>query len=403
VVSQSIVKIIILWYYFSMNGWIVGQKMAERPPDTLLIEPYTPSNGARGYFAARNVTESLEAHLDDPDANARALTRYIFDHDPSALNVAPSMTHRYKQSRDFMARYPDGSEKLAEALLGRLEAVHACMSEGFVPQKTNTVLSFNAHRPRNFEFEGKSAQRLNLPPVIQRRSLIWNEWAQIKIRSGELDALFCDEIFRHGAKVANGNLLPAGNLWVEVAEGIDRIREYPHFYPSDLEIALGLSKAVDDMDQWIAQDDWFVLSHIAEKGILALSESLAPGMIDGMHLTDDVYVRSYGPIVELIDLNPQLGIKGILSDGSWIYSAELARVFPEQHVSRLHDVAGVVVELGAAHDIGLPIQAMFATLNPERRAAFDEGRYRAGVAARFIDRAGMVKHLTEFGLIPLQP
>ncbi len=377
-----------------MNGWIVAEKLRERPPETLLIEPYVPDSGARGYFAARDATEALETHPGDPEANARSLTRFILNHDPSALDVVPSMTNRYQQAAGFMDRYPSGQEKLAEVILDRFITIHQCLEEGFVPQTTNTIIFSDPKRPPNQMLDGNMTQRLNLPPIIQARSLVWNEWAQQKIEDGQMGKLFTDEIYRHGVKVANGDLLPAGNLWVEVGEGLARIRGY-HHWASELEVALGLGGRDYDDDSLTS---WYVMSHIAEKGILDLSASLGPNMIDGKSLTDETYVKSYPPIVGLIDLNPHLDIKGILSDGSWIYSEELARVFPDQHVSKLHDVAGKVVELGPAEEIGKPIQAMFATLHPGRKAAYEAGEYRAGVAARFIDRGGMLAVTEQFGI-----
>jgi hypothetical protein len=99
-----------------------------------------------------------------------------------------------------------------------------------------------------------------------------------------------------------------------------------------------------------------------------------------------------------MDLNPRLPIQGVMSDGTWAYSSELARVFPDQHISRLHDIAGKVIELGSAAELHLPEQIEFATVEPRRRAAYLAGQYSVGVAARFIDRQGMVDVLEQFGI-----
>jgi len=380
-----------------MNGVAVGNAMRERPAETLLLEPFPGSFNALGYFTARNATLELEEHFDDPSANAQTLSQYIFERDPGTLDLVTAMSHRYDQARAFMGRYPDGQERLARSVLEYFQDIHQSLTEGYLPTLTNTIISAHSDRPRNQTFKRRSTQLLNLPPIIQSRSLIWNEWAQDKTQGGEIDELFTDEIQRHGAKVAAGALLPAGNLWIEVGEGIERVRGNVG-RQLELEKRWGFTYEDKEISWGLGQDDWFVMSHIAEKGILELATSLGPNMIDGMHLTDEVYVRSYKPIVELIDLNPHLDIRGILSDGSWIYSEELVRVFPDQHVSKIHDVAGMVVELGKADEVGLPIQALFATLNPERRAAYDVGEYHAGVAARFIDRDGMANVLKRFGI-----
>jgi len=218
------------------------------------------------------------------------------------------------------------------------------------------------------------------------------------IITGNATELFTDDICRHGAKAAIGQLLPVGNLWVEVAQGGLARARTPVHRGVDFENQLGVKYSNPDDLMGVGMADWYIMSHIAERGILNLAASLGPNMIDGMRLTPAVYVRSYSPIVDIIDMNPHLGIQGILSEGSWIYSSELAKVFPDQHVSELNAVAGTVVELGPAEEIGLSIQAVFATLNPEREAAFGSGEYRASVAGRFIDRQGMVGILKKFGI-----
>ena len=376
-----------------MNGVAVMEALRERPPETLLLEVDLHAQGARGYFAARNATEELEAHPHDPTANANTLAGFVLNHDSSALDVVPSMTHRYEQARNYMTRYADGHNQLSEAIHSRFVASHKRLSEGYVLVPAVGIGS--AADNQQVRVDGRLYSKLKIPERIRTRSLVWNEWAQQKVKADEADELFTDEFFRHGAKAANGDLLPAGNLWVEVGEALLRIRDYPYVEESPLEQKWGHSE--EDGSGW-SSDDWFVMSHIAEKGILELADSLGPEMIDGMKLTDETYVRSYAPIIELLDLNPHLDIQGILSEGSWIYSEELARVFPDHHVSKLHDVAGSVVELGPAVEIHRPIQAEFATLHPERRAAYESGDYKAGVAARFIDRAGMVRQLTDFGI-----
>jgi hypothetical protein len=191
--------------------------------------------------------------------------------------------------------------------------------------------------------------------------------------------------------LAEGIHLQVGNLVIEVGDGRERLNRRPN---RELNLAQRWGNPEDD--KWGRHGNWFAMSHIAEKDLLHLSEQVKPGMIHGMRLTPETYVQSYKDILEIIRLNPAFHINGVLSDGTWAYSDELAQVFPDQHISKLHDVAGDVVNIGTATELGMPIQEYFATLNPERRAAFVAGKYKVTIAARFIDVAGMEVAIAAF-------
>jgi hypothetical protein len=393
--SHSLYKYHFLWYFcFIMNGIFVAGALRSRPPESLPLEPFPGTIAPIGdYFAARQASEAIEALSDEPDACAERLTQYVFNRTAQYLDLANAMTHRYGQASEFMSRYPNGHDLLRDGILNRFRSVEKRLNSGYIAMPTDTVISADPRQPSPELIAGELIQRVYVPPVIQSRTLAWNRWAQDKTQNGEVDTLFNDPTYRHGTKIAVGSLLPAGNLWVEVGEGLTRLRRAPHGREAEQEFDLPTT------DEWgSGLEFWFVMSHIAEKDILALSESVQPAMVDGLKLTPEVYARSYQPIIDLVDLNPQLDIKGILSDGSWIYSSELAEKFPDQHVSNLHDIAGKVVELGDADAIGLPIQALFATFDARRRAAYETGDYKVGVAARFIDPQGMIEVLGSFGL-----
>lgn len=377
-----------------MNGPFINEALRSRPPETLPLAPFPGTIAPIGdYFAARQASEAIEALSDAPNACAERLTQYIFHRTAQYLDLANAMTHRYDQADKFMSHYPGGRELLQGSILNRLRGVEERLNSGYIAVPTDTIISTDPRQTPPELIAGELTQRVYLPPIIQTRSLIWNQWAQEKIQNGEVNTLFNDPVYRHGTKVAGGSLLPVGNLWVEVGEGLTRLRRAPQGPEVEQKFDLPTTN-----DWGSGLEFWFVMSHIVEKDILSLSESVQPGMIDGLKLTPAIYARSYQPIIDLIDLNPQLDIKGILSDGSWIYSKELAEKFPDQHISGLHDIAGKVVELGSADAIGLPIQAQFATFDKRRRAAYETGDYKAGVAARFIDRQGMIEVLGSFGL-----
>lgn len=374
-----------------MNGAFVSQAYRERPPESLALAPYPDAPNVGAYFDARRATVSLETS-NDPYENADALCHYVFHRHPDSLNLASELTYRYTQAAEYMSARPNGSNILNERFLSYFQGVHDRLMSGYVAMSTPTIISADNNRPQSEWVEGESCQRVYLPDTVRDRSLTWNKWAQQLIKDGKTEELFTGEFYRHGAKVAAGALLPVGNLWIEVGEGLARVRTRLH---RSLEVESQWNLPTDG--EWgSGLDFWFVMSHIVEKGILELSESIRPGMVDGMKLTPEVYVQSYKHVVDLIRLNPHLDIKGILSDGSWIYSHELTDVFPNQHVSRLHDIAGKVVELGPATLVGLPAQVKFATLNPVRQAAYETGGYKVGVAARFIDLKTMTKVLETF-------
>jgi len=182
---------------------------------------------------------------------------------------------------------------------------------------------------------------------------------------------------------------------VEVTEGLSRVRTRPHQL-ADVENKLGVAPQSHGWGAGL--DTWFVMTHIMDKQLLRLAASLGETMIDGTKLTPEIYAKSYIPIQEIIDKNPGLQIAGVLSEGSWIYSDSL-EAFPDQPVCQIRrEVAGTVVELGPADEIGMPAQAAFATGDPRRAKAAQNGTYTPGVAARFIDYAGIRDIISRLGV-----
>ena len=217
------------------------------------------------------------------------------------------------------------------------------------------------------------------------KGLTWNRWAQNQIVNGNIHGLFGGHPEWVGVKLGDGSWLQAGNLMMEIADGLGRVRTPTH-QNKNVEAQWGLQSSEE---RGAGLDQWFVMSHIADKELLRLAQGLGHGMVDGMKLTPETYARSYTPIMELMNLNLRLDIKGMLSDGTWAYSSELGKLFPHQHISRLHDIVGTVIELGTAAELNMPAQRDFAIGDAERNVAYLKGRYQIGIAARFIDRQGM--------------
>lgn len=358
------------------------------------MEPYPGAKTRWDYFQALHTSDKLETAGGDLPRIVSILTRYIFGKHSDVLDLAPSVCYRYRQAQRIAGTHHNGESALAESILGHFLAAEHTLQKGYTRMSTPTLISSDQARPRPEIVNEELTQKVALPASILRRSLAWNHWVQNKINAGEIDELFCSSPLWHGIRPAEGTILPVGNLNIELVEGLARARTRAHL-ARDVERQWGLPTT----DEWgSGLDLWFAMTHIIEKDLLRLTASIDPNMVDGMRLTPEVYAKSYIPILELMDLNPQLAIQGVLSEGTWAYSSELARLFPDQHISKLHAIAGKVIELGSAEELGLPEQATFATYDPTRKKAYQEGLYKANVAARFIDRAGMEAIIRQFGL-----
>lgn len=377
-----------------MHGAFVAETFRQYPPDSLPIIPYSQGRvGVGDYMAAVATVQRLEVAPDD-DAAIEVLSQHVFSRHPDVLDLPPAVLHRYLEAKRVAAEH-GGEEKLTDSILARFERAEQAMQNGLAFMLTSTVVSCDVARPQPEIHEGQMCQRVLLPDSIVERATIWNQWVQQRIKDREIDTLFSQHPDWHTIKSAEGSLLPAGNLNFEVVEGIVRAYSLLRHQPgAKEELGLTYPKRV-----WAeGTDSWFAMTHIIERDLLALAASIDPHMIDGMKLTPEVYARAYKPIVELIDLNPQLQIDGVLSEGTWAYSRELGDVFPDQNIARLHDIAGNVLERGPADELGLPEQIMFATYDPVRRAAYEAREYKVGVAARFINRQGMTRVLGRFGI-----
>lgn len=365
--------------------------VSEKP----IILPYPGARTRWDYARTEQVNEEVRKASGDSQATANRLTRYIFDTHPDVLDITPALSHRFHQSHAVMKRFPQGEKILEETILARFQDAEERLRQGYSFVVTSTVLSSNPAIPRPLFYEGQAVQKVNLPQDIQRRALAWNVWVQEMIKKGDTDKLFSHHPEWLGIKPAEGTLFQAGNLMFEVVEGLGRL------YVPDRKHSLTKRWKLGGNMNWPdggEPDQWFAMTHIVEKDLLELSMEVGDDMIDGRKLTPEVYAKSYIPILELIKLNPQLSIKGVLSDGSWIYSEELSKLFPQQPIASLHDIAGDVVDIGTASELNLPEQIDFATHESTRKKAFLEGEYKVNVASRFIDPDGMRKVLERFGL-----
>jgi hypothetical protein len=348
------------------------------------VTPY-PGGNRWDYFQVQGVNGLLCEAADDAEAAASGLMRYVFETNPDNLDLPPALWHRFQEAQRAMQTYPDGEAVFQTHILDHFRAAEGRMLEGYVSVDTATLISSDRTAPHPVIENGRLVQHIALPESVQRRALVWNRWMQKQVKEGRAAEVFGSHPAWVGVKLAEGSWLQVGNLMVEVADSLGRIRTRAH-QEHDLEERWGLHAS----NEWGAgMDQWFVMTHIMDKELLELAAQLDPDMIDGMRLTPEVYARSYGPILELMRLNPRLKIKGVLSDGTWIYSDELRRQFPDQAVSQLHDVAGDVVNIGTAAELGMPAQVTFATHDPTRREAYEQGAYGVTIAARFIGPEAM--------------
>ncbi len=369
----------------------MGETIQGRP---IKIEPNPNARTRWDYYRAIRANEDIELASRSPFGVAKKLAEYVFDTHPHVPDFASGISYRFGQAQKVIEQYPKGSEILRDVILNDFQETEGRFQDGYTYAVSPTIISSHPDIPRRISHGGHFVQKIQLPESVQRRSLAWNRWAQNIIENGDMKKLFSESPYFLGIEPARGTKLPAGNLVVEVGEGLGRVRT-PIYRPHDLEKVWGLP--VDN--EWgSGLDLWFIMTHIMEKDMLNLAETLGEDMIDGRKLTPEVYVKSYVPILQLIDLNPQLPIQGVLSDASWIYSPELMSLFPQQAVASLHSIAGNVIDLGPALELGLPEQVGFSTKDSTRRKAFLEGQYEANVAARFIGPSEMRNIVRRFGL-----
>ena len=358
-----------------------------------VIEPNPNARTRWDYYRALRVNEEIALASGDSHEVAKKLVQYLFDTHPHVPDFASGISYRFGQVQKVIEQYPNGNEVLQGEILNDFLEAEGRIQDGYTYVVTSTLFSSHPDIPKPIHHAGHLVQKIMLPESVQRRSLTWNRWAQNTINSGDMEKLFSEHPYSLGIESARCTKLPVGNLVVELGEGLARVRT-PIHRNYDLEATWELPV---DGEWGSGLDLWFVMTHVMEKDMLNLAASIGENMIDGRKLTPEVYAKSYVPILQLIELNPHLPIQGVLTDGSWIYSSDLMKYFPEQPIARLHDLAGNVIDLGPALELGLPEQVDFATKDPTRRQAFLKGQYGVNVAARFIRPAQMRSVIGRFG------
>lgn len=335
-------------------------------------------------------TKLVSRDREDPRTVFGHLARFIFDHHPYVLDLPPAVSHRYHEARRVAEMFPQGTEGLYQRITAHFQEAE----ELFRQNQARAVAATPSKRLQG-EF-----QIVNLPLQIAERGLVWNHHAQTMVYQDKTEELFGKEPGWTATKLADGAWLSAGNLMFEVVQGGIARAVSRYHEQHNLEDRWGFTLP-GEMSDWRDLDQWVVMTHIVDKGLLGVARELGVqshiDMIEGMKLTPAIYVRSYVDILQLMGLNPELGIRGILSEGTWIYDPTLKELFPQQSVAHLSEVAGDVVTLGTAKEMGLPLQAQFATHDSTRKKAFDEGKYPVQVVARFIDEQGMVAAIQSHG------
>lgn len=335
-----------------------------------------PSDRASGYEI--NGLEGINTRIseagDDPILASDYLTEFLFRAYPNIPDYAPSLSDRFKSALFVMETYPHGRRVLMENISEYFTQKQKTLEAGYMLTPSSNYFGYEGLTKIFTNYE-----RVNVTDQIAQRAITWNKFVQDMISSGQEEKLFTEHPYTQAIRPADGTKLPVGNLVVEVIPWAQRLETSAH-------IGQNLQ------ERWSLNDppnQWFVMTHVMEKDMLNLARSLETNTIDGMHLTPEVYAKSYKQILDLIRINTHLNIPGVLSDATWIYSSELKKLFPNQAISKLHDMAGDVVELGPAEEIGMPEQVIFATQNQERKQAYEEGKYKVSVVSRFIDKAGM--------------
>lgn len=352
------------------------------------ILPYLDGPRGRWDHAQADWANRAVANVEgDVDKTAALLTRFIFETHPDVLDLPPAVHHRWEQSTHVIGAYKDGERVLTDHLIAHYEHAGQKIQQGYTTAQTVTIQSADQMRPGPVVEHGMLVQNVTLPDSVQHKALRWNQWVQQTLKDPHEGpaALFGNHPAWVGAKLGDGAWLSVGNLMVEIAEGLARVRT-THHQPHNVEDRWNLGTSHEWGD---GLDYWFIMTHLKDKALLHLASRLGQHMIDGMQLTPQTYARSYVPIRQLMEQNQHLAIRGVLSDGTWAYSSELSELFPDQAISGLHDIAGDVVDLGPAADLGMDAQIEFATRDPRRREAFYRGEFNVHIASRFIDYDGM--------------
>ncbi len=357
-----------------------------RNPNILQIDPNASERSAQ---LAGHFNQQLQGNMGSTET-AAVVTEYLFTTDPGSFDAGIHMRHRLAEARKAMLGYEGGETVLQTQILGYLGGAAREFEEGYAYSRT--VQSVDGEVEIN-------PVEINLPESVAKRSLGWNRWFREGFEGGGFDwleGILADPTNCLSLKLASGDILPVGNLMVEVVQGVPRIQKPMH-------------EAHRLTERWgLGADDQVVMTHIISKTLQGIASGIAEregvSMFDGSKLTRRVYAQSYATIVDLVQRNPGLNIAGALSDGTWAYSNELARLNPRPSIGDLHgdlnergepaeggrpNILGDVVDLGVAEELGLPRQLGFALQHPVLRAAYDEGRYRGQIASRFITPDGM--------------
>lgn len=334
------------------------------------------------------ISKAIMENKDDLDAQTAWFTNYIFGHHPMLLDLPPAVNYRFQEACRAASQHPVGKERIVNSILAHFLKAEKRFRDGYT-----LATSIN---PTQEKLNGDWAEKVYLPERIKSRCLAWNTWAQEMIKSGRINDLFGKDPEWVGVKLADGTWLPVGNLMVEVVQGVGRIQTPAH---QKQDLATRWNYDLDD--GWVDVDRWVAMTHIVDKGLLHLANQIGKTtgveMIEDFELTPAVYVRAYPEILQLMSLNHQLNIHDVLSDATWIYNPKLEDLFPKQEVAKLHRVAGDIVIIGTAAEMRLPAQVRFATLNPERKAAFESGKYKVEIASRRIRDNEIIEVTKKYG------
>jgi len=104
-----------------------------------------------------------------------------------------------------------------------------------------------------------------------------------------------------------------------------------------------------------------------DRDILGLAHIISDNMVDGEQLRPDVYAKSYIAIAGLMQSNPQMEFAGVISDDAWAYSSELKRLYPDQYIDELHELAGKIITITTTEQLGMSAQVNFSTYSAEHR------------------------------------
>jgi hypothetical protein len=355
-------------------------------------------SGLRAIAEAEVATAIIEENINHPDILADKLIGYVFSHHPSILDLPPQMSHRYLQAAGIMDHIPNGKELLTTSLLTHLQTAERLLREN---KMYATVGSIN--KGDHIEYwDTEAAMIINLPENIATRALHCNFWVQKMTTAREAQKLFTEDPFWTVVKLAEGSWLPVGNIMIEVGQSGFRIQSPVHDR-AGVTRKFGYRREETAMPYEDLTDHWVVTIHIIDSGLLKLldqigteTESPIP-MIDSPHLSPSIYCRAYSEMLELIYLNPALDIRGVQSDWTWIFWNGNARRFPHQPATQLHEIAGQVVDLGSAEELGDKAQIRFATQNKARAAALQDGTFQPWIVANFVRSNKIANIIKKYG------